>query len=107
MLFYVNFGFNVNTFKNINKEGLNNIKAILTLKQLKKLHKNIKKKLKLVKQKINKYYNQKRLKGLIFSKRSIVYLAIKNIITKRLNKKLNYKYIKLYKIIKKILKNNY
>ena len=34
-------------------------------------------------------------------------MAIKNIIIKRLNKKLDYKYIELYKIIKKILKNNY
>ena len=37
----------------------------------------------------------------------MVYLAIKNIIIKRLSKKLNYKYIRLYKVIKKILKNNY
>ena len=37
----------------------------------------------------------------------MVYLIIKNIITKRVNKKLNYKYIGLYLIIKKILKNNY
>ena len=37
----------------------------------------------------------------------MVYLAIKNIIIKQLNKKLDYKYIGPYKIIKKILKNNY
>ena len=37
----------------------------------------------------------------------MVYLAIKNIIIKRFNKKLDYKYIELYKIIKKILENNY
>ena len=37
----------------------------------------------------------------------MVYLAIKNIIIKRLNKKLDYKYLRLYKVIKKILKNNY
>ena len=37
----------------------------------------------------------------------MVYLIIKNITIKRLNKKLNYKYIKPYLIIKKILKNNY
>ena len=37
----------------------------------------------------------------------MVYLTIKNITIKRLNKKLDYKYIGLYKIIKKILKNNY
>ena len=37
----------------------------------------------------------------------MVYLVIKNIIIKRFNKKFDYKYIGLYKIIKKILKNNY
>ena len=37
----------------------------------------------------------------------MVYLAIKNIITKIFNKKLDYKYLKLYKVIKRILKNNY
>ena len=57
MPFYINFGFNVNIFKNINKEEPDNIKAILTLKQFKELYKNIKKKLKLIKQRISKYYN--------------------------------------------------
>ena len=37
----------------------------------------------------------------------MVYLVIKNIIIKQLNKRFNYKYIGLYKIIKKILKTNY
>ena len=37
----------------------------------------------------------------------MVYLAIKNIITKKPSKKLDYKYLKLYKIIKRISKNNY
>ena len=37
----------------------------------------------------------------------MVYLVIKNIITKRFNKKLDYKYLELYKVIKRISKNNY
>ena len=37
----------------------------------------------------------------------MVYLAIKNIIIKKPNKKLDYKYLGLYKVIKKISKNNY
>ena len=37
----------------------------------------------------------------------MVYLATKNIITKRFSKKLDYKYIEPYKVIKKISKNNY
>ena len=54
-----------------------------------------------------KYYNQKRLKRLTFSEKSMVYLATKNIITKKLNKKLDYKYLGLYKVIKRISENNY
>ena len=42
-----------------------------------------------------------------FSEKNIVYLATKNIITKEFNKKLNNKYLELYKVIKRILKNNY
>ena len=37
----------------------------------------------------------------------MVYLVIKNIITKKPSKKLNHKYLKPYKVIKKISKNNY
>ena len=37
----------------------------------------------------------------------MVYLIIKNITTKRLSKKLNYKYIGPYLVIKKISENNY
>ena len=37
----------------------------------------------------------------------MVYLAIKNIITKKPSKKLDYKYLKPYKVTKRISKNNY
>ena len=37
----------------------------------------------------------------------MVYLTTKNIITKKLSKKLDHKYLKLYKVIKKISENNY
>ena len=37
----------------------------------------------------------------------MVYLAIKNIITKRLSKKLDYKYLGPYKVTKRISENNY
>ena len=37
----------------------------------------------------------------------MVYLITKNIIIKKPNKKLDYKYLKLYKVIKKISENNY
>ena len=56
---------------------------------------------------MKKYYNQKKLKKLTFSEENIIYLAIKNIITKKPSKKLDHKYLKLYKVIKRISKNNY
>ena len=37
----------------------------------------------------------------------MVYLAVKNIITKRFSKKLDYKYLKPYKVTKRISENNY
>ena len=37
----------------------------------------------------------------------MVYLAIKNIIIKKPSKELDYKYLKLYKLIKRISENNY
>ena len=45
------------SLKTLIKKKPDNIKAILTLKQFKELYKNIKKKLKLIKQRISKYYN--------------------------------------------------
>jgi hypothetical protein len=53
------------------------------------------------------YYNPKRMKGLSFKEGDIIYLATKNISIKRPSKKLNYKYIRPYKIIQKISENNY
>ena len=48
---------------------------------------------------MQKYYNSKRIRGLTFLEENIVYLSIKNIIIKQLSYKLDYKYIRLYKII--------
>ena len=56
---------------------------------------------------MKKYYNQKRLKRPTFSEGSMIYLTTKNITTKKPSKKLDYKYLRLYKVTKKILKNNY
>jgi hypothetical protein len=53
------------------------------------------------------YYNPKRMKGPSFKEGDMVYLAIKNILIKRPSKKLDYKYIRPYRIIQKISENNY
>jgi len=56
---------------------------------------------------MKKYYNTKRIKRPTFKEREMVYLSIKNIQIKRPLYKLDYKYIRPYKIIKKISENNY
>jgi len=55
-------------------------------------------------EKIKIYYNKTRFKNITLKKGNKVYLFIQNITTKKLNKKLNYKKIKLFKI-KKSIKN--
>ena len=80
---------------------------MLTSEQIKELHKKMKTELELVRERMSKYYNQKRLKGPTFSEGSMVYLATKNITTKRPSKKLDYKYIGPYRVTKKISENNY
>lgn len=107
MPFNVNFEFISKAYKNMHYKKFLNIKAIFITKQLKKLYTKIKKKLKFIRLQINKYYNQKKLKKLIFKKKNIVYLFTKNIIIKHLSYKLENKFFGLYKIIKKISKNNY
>ena len=53
------------------------------------------------------YANKKRLKGLILEEEDKVYLLYKNIKTKQLSDKLNYKKIRLFKIEKKLLDINF
>jgi hypothetical protein len=48
---------------------------------------------------IKNYYDLKWLKGLTFSEGDIVYLAIKNIKIDRLTYKLDYKFIRPYKVL--------
>jgi hypothetical protein len=63
--------------------------------------------LEFIRKRIKKYYNIKRIKRLTFLKGDIVYLATKNITIKQPSYKLDYKYIRLYKVKRKILENNY
>ena len=102
-----NFGFTPDAYRDAHKKGPDNIKAMLTSEQLKQLHKKMKAELELVRQRMSRYYNQKRLKGPTFSEGDMVYLATKNITTKRPSKKLDYKYIGPYPVIKRISENNY
>jgi hypothetical protein len=63
--------------------------------------------LEFIRKRMKKHYDTKKVEGLTFKEGEIVYLAIKNIIIKRPLHKLDYKYIRLYKIKRKISENNY
>ena len=62
---------------------------------------------KLVQKYIKRYYNLKVSKGPDLKKGDKVWLLHKNILNRRLSKKLNYVKLGLFKIKKKIIKVNY
>jgi hypothetical protein len=104
---YANFGFTPNAFRDAREAKDINPAAILKSDDLRELHQEIRIELEFVRNRMKNYYNPKRIKGPSFKEGDMVYLATKNISTKRLSKKLNYKYIRPYRIIQKISENNY
>jgi len=67
------------------------------------LYKNLYKIAKLVQERIRKYYNLKKSKGLYLKEGDKLWLLYKNFKLRRLNKKLDYIKIGLFKITEKIL----
>ena len=63
--------------------------------------------MKLVQKRIKRYYNLKVFKGLYLKGGNKVWLLYKNILSRRLSKKLNYVKLGLFKIKKKITEVNY
>ncbi len=84
----------------------NSYTAIKT-KHLKFLYDRFKNKLSFVKDRITKYYNIKKIKGLSFEKKDKIYLLCKNIIIKQPNNKLDFKKFRSFTIIYKISEHNY
>ena len=62
---------------------------------------------KLVQKYIKRYYNLKISKGPDLKEGDKVWLLYKNILSRRLNKKLNYIKLRLFKIKKKVIEVNY
>ncbi len=85
----------------------NNLYTAIKVEYLKFVYDRLKNELSFIKDRIVKYYNIKKMKGLSFEKGGKVYLLCKNIIIKRSNDKLNFKKFGRFIIIRKILKNNY
>ncbi len=67
----------------------------------------LKEELEFVRTKMKRYYNKHRLKGLRLERGDKVYLISRNLYTKRLSKKLDFKKIRLFKVEKRISNNNY
>jgi len=67
------------------------------------LHKNLYKLVKLIQERIRKYYNLKKFKGLDLKGGDKVWLLYRNFKSRRLSKKLDYIKIGLFKIVVKIL----
>jgi len=67
------------------------------------LHKNIYKTAKLVQERMRKYYNLKKFKGLDLKEGDKVWLLYKNFKLRQLSKKLDYIKIEPFKIVVKIL----
>ncbi|KAF5011367.1 hypothetical protein FDECE_2512 [Fusarium decemcellulare] len=104
---YANFGFTPEAYRTPRQPKTINPKAILKSDDLKNLHEEMKTELEFVRNRMTNYYDKKRLKGPTFSEGDMVYLATKNISTKRPTKKLDYKYIGPYRILRKVSENNY
>jgi len=66
------------------------------------LYKNLYKIVKLVQERMRKYYNLKKSEGLDLKERDKVWLLYKNFKLRQLSKKLDYIKIGLFKIVKKI-----
>ena len=71
------------------------------------LYRNLKELAKIVQEYIKRYYNLKVFKGLNLREGNKVQLLYKNILNRRLSKKLNYIKLKLFKVKKKITEVNY
>jgi uncharacterized pyridoxamine 5'-phosphate oxidase family protein len=71
------------------------------------LHAMLKEELKFVRTRIKQHYNKHRLEGPCLERGDKVYLISRNLRTKRLSKKLDFKKIGLFKVDKRISISNY
>ncbi len=79
--------------------GFDNPYIIIKVEHLKFLYNRLRNELSFIRNRISKYYNNKRMKGPSFKNGGKVYLFCKNITTKRLNDKLDFKKFRSFIII--------
>ena len=81
--------------------------ATKAAEQLKQLHEELKTDLQFIQRRLTRYADKRRMKGPSFKEGDKVYLARKNIKTKRPSDKLDYKQIGPFKVKRKISDTNY
>jgi Chromo (CHRromatin Organisation MOdifier) domain len=106
-LFYANYGYELTVFKEPYKTNLESQAAILQVQQLRHLHKQLRLSIQFIAAKTAKYYNQKHCVGPTLKKGDRVYLLWKNLKTKQLSNKLDYKKLRPFAISKVIGLVNY
>ncbi len=84
-----------------------NLYTIIKIEYFKFLYDKFKNEFSFVRNRIVKYYNIKKMKRLSFKKRDKIYLFYKNITIKRPNNKLDFKKLRFFIIVYKILEFNY
>ncbi len=82
-------------------------RAAVKAEQMSILYAMLKEELEFVKTRIKRYYNKYKLEGPRLERGDKVYLISQNLYTKRLNKKLDFKKIRLFKVEERISDNNY
>jgi hypothetical protein len=82
-------------------------RAKVKANQIYALHAILKEELKFIRTRIKQHYNKHRLEGPRLERGDKVYLISRNLHTKQLSKKLNFKKIRPFKVDKRISISNY
>ena len=105
--FYANYGYQLVIYKKLKLTFAVSQAASLEINKLKGLHLQLQANIKFLNKRLAKYTNKHRSQEPSQKERDKVYLLQKNIKTKQLSSKLDYKMLRLYKIKKKVLNVNY
>ena len=102
MSFFTNYKYNTNLFLESKKATVLTEQVNITVTDMQRLHKKLKKNVKFLSHWLVFYYNQHRSEESMLKKKDRVYLLWKNIKTTRSSSKLDHIKIKSFRIIKSI-----
>ena len=97
--FYVNYGYEPEAYKHLRKDPTQAEGAAIAVTELKELQESLKKELEFVNNRMTAYANKKRSIEPSLQKEDLAYLLRQYIRIKRSNDKLDFKKLRLYKIL--------